>query len=129
MLTDIPNMADETAMLLSFDEEFSLALQTRCDIGVNYEGWSLEEISEYMAEFGVESPSALRNMYEYVIGNPEKTLRYYIGYMELKELADYAYDELGDAFSLKDFNQCLLEVGPAPFFIVREAVDKYIASV
>jgi len=129
MLTDIPNMADETAMLLSFDEEFSLALQTRCDIGVNYEGWSLEEISEYMADFGVESPSALRNMYEYVIGNPEKTLRYYIGYLELKELADFAYDEMGDAFSLKDFNQCLLEVGPAPFFIVREAVEKYIASV
>jgi len=128
ILTDIPGMRDETAMLLSFDEEFSLAIQTRCDIGVNYEGWSIEALSEFMADYGIEDISALRGMYEYVIGDPGKTLRYYIGYLELKELVDYAYEEMGDAFSLKDYNQCILEVGPVPFFAVREAVEEYIAT-
>ena len=128
-LTSIPDMKKETAMVLSFDEELRLAIQTRCDIGVNYEGWKLDDIQEYMKDFGVDNLGAIRGMYEYVVGDPGKTLRYYIGYLEFRELADYAYQEMGDAFSLKDFNQCLLDVGPAPFFAVREAVEKYIRVI
>ena len=55
-------------------------------------------------------------------------MRYYIGYLELNKLGDYAYAEIGDAFSLDDFHQCLLDVGPVPFVFVKEAVDKFIES-
>jgi len=128
-LTYIPGMEFDTALLLSYDEEFGLAIQSRCDLGVNYEGWTMNEIRDYLSGFGIDDEGSCRDIYEYVAGNPAKTLRYFLGFMELTELSDYASEKLGDAFWLIDFHECLLDVGPAPFFIVKEAVDDYIRVV
>ena len=53
-------------------------------------------------------------------------LSYAVGGMEILELRENAENELGDAFSLKDFHKAILDAGPAPFSIVEEFVDAYI---
>jgi len=129
MFADFPEMGTELGLLFGFDTEYKLALQSRCDIGVNYEGWTQQDLAEYLWDFGIESKESVRSIYEYVIKSPTRTLRYYIGYLEIENLLDYAVYELGDAFSHKGFNECVLDIGPAPFFAVKKAVEDYVAAV
>ena len=124
---DYPAMRRDVAMLLGFDEEFGLALQTRCDIGVNYEGWTEKEIMEFFDLYGIGDEAGSRRMFEHVIGKPGNTLKYYIGYLEFDGLYNYASGELGDAFSYRAFHERLLDMGPVPFFLLKKAVDEYIA--
>jgi len=128
MFADFPEMGTELGILLGFDTEYKLALQSRCDIGVNYEGWTQKDLADYLWDFGIESRDAVRSIYEYVIKSPTRTLRYYVGYLEIENLLDYAHSELGDAFSHMGFNECILDIGPAPFFVVKKAVENYVTA-
>ena len=127
-LTQFDNIPDDAATLLGFNSEFDLAIRARCDIGVNYEGWGLDEIREYMGRFGIDNYNARKFFYDYAIKDPAKILWYYFGYYELDRLGDLAYEELGDAFSLKNFNECVLSAGPVPFSILRGVVEDFIAA-
>ena len=60
-----------------------------------------------------------------VTADPANALSYYIGYLEFQELREYAEEELGDAFSAQAFHKAVLDVGEAPFQVVREAVEAY----
>ena len=113
--------------LLKLYSEVMLALPTRIDIGVNYEGWDLKKTENYITSLGLNSASAAK-MYEYVIQEPANYLQYYIGFLEFNSDSVYAQKQLGDKFDLKAFNKVLLDVGPAPFSIVRKKVDKYISE-
>jgi len=127
MFAEFPDMGREVAMLLGFNTEYRLAIQSRCDIGVNYEGWTYDELKEYLKGYGIDSSASWRSIYEYVIKDPAKILRYYLGYLEFETLYDNAYKQMGDGFSLIDFHKCILDVGPVPFFIVEEAVARLIS--
>jgi len=129
MFADFPTLGAELAMFLGFDTEYRLAIQSRCDIGVNYEGWTREDVKNYLYDLGIESAEASKFIYEYVVKGPAKTLRYFVGFLEIENLLGYAYGELGDAFSYKDFHECILDVGPAPFFIVKRAVHDYVTDI
>ena len=43
--------------------------------------------------------------------------------MELRETAE---KELGDDFNAKEFHQFLLEMGPAPFYIIEDYMDDWM---
>ena len=124
---DFPEFRTELALLLGFDTEFRLGIQSRCDIGVNYEGWTLADLEEYLSGFGIKDKAASRSIYDYVVMDPSKTLRYYVGYLEFMDIYEYVINETEGELSMKDFHKCLLDIGPAPFFVVREAVEKFVS--
>lgn len=105
--------------------EITLAIPTIIDIGVNYEGWTLKETEKYITSFGYDA-SIAEPIFNSVIEEPANYLQYYIGYLEFVELRDNAKDKLGKKFNLKDFNKVILDVGPAPFSILKDKVDEYI---
>jgi uncharacterized protein (DUF885 family) len=117
----------ELVKLLKLYSELMLALPTRIDIGVNYEGWDSKKTEKYISSLGLNSESAGRT-YQYVIQEPANYLKYYIGFLEFNSDKVYAQKQLGNKFDLKAFNKVLLDVGPAPFSIVRKKVDKYISE-
>jgi len=117
---DYPVMGEQMEKLFRCDSELNTAILCRADIGVNYEGWSERDLKKFLSPFGMEDVS--RWLYEMVIQNPANYLKYGIGYLEFKLLREYAEDKAGDAFSLKDFHQSVLDVGPAPFSILRKAL-------
>ena len=47
-------------------------------------------------------------------------LKYYIGYVEFLEMKKEALEAWGDDFSQKKFHKAVLDIGPAPFDLVRE---------
>ena len=107
--------------------EICLAIPSIADIGINYDGWSLEKTTKFLNTYGYDS-SIAEDLYKSLIEEPANYLQYYVGYLEFVELRDYAKEELKDKFILKDFNEVLLNVGPAPFSIIKEHVDKYIEN-
>lgn len=117
---------DELTTLMQIDNLLNGAMVCRVDIGVNYEGWSIEETQKYLNLFGLDSREVAQDLYTLVIGDPGALIPYYVGYLEVKELENYARNELKNDFSIKEFHKSFLECGPAPFGIVRKQIEKYI---
>lgn len=105
--------------------ELSLAVQARVDIGINYEGWNDEKTGVFLSEFFQVDDDLINSVTDSVTADPANALSYYIGYLEFQELREYAEEELGDAFSAQAFHKAVLDVGEAPFQVVREAVEAY----
>ena len=99
----------------------------RIDIGINYEGWSLQDAKDYLNEKGLNGDAA-ENLYTTMIGYPAVYQSYSTGYYEIQSIRDYAEDELGSKFDLKEFNTVILETGPCQFNILKAQVDKYIET-
>ena len=95
-----------------------LGLYAAADIGIHYEGWTLQDTVKHFAAYGIDDEATIAEIYNYILGDPANYLKYYVGYLEILELKiDYMKQE-GNDFSQKTFHKELLEVGPAPFEVV-----------
>ena len=108
--------------------QLNLVVSSRVDVGVNYEGWSLDEVKTFLSENGLNQEIA-KDIYEYVICEPANYLKYCVSALEFMELQDYAKAQLGPEFDMKEFNKSLLDCGPCQFEYVKRSVDNYISSV
>ena len=110
----------EMAELLAANGAVSLGLHARADVGIHYEGWSLEDTEAFFAGYGVTNPETVYQIYQAVIQDPGNYLKYYIGYVEFLELKKDAVEAWGEDFSQEKFHEKILETGPAPFDILRK---------
>ena len=55
-------------------------------------------------------------------------LSYYVGMLEFRQLRQKVEEALGEDFEAMEFHRAVLDVGPAPFSIVEQAVDSYLAK-
>ena len=118
---------DETiARVLTANQDFSLGLCARVDMGVNYEGWNREDTLNYLNEFGMGTDETVDWIYEAVVAEPSNYLSYYIGYLEFEELRDAAQDALGDDFDPVSYHEFILTTGPAPFELILERLEGWI---
>lgn len=109
-------------------ELFSYCNVILMDIGIHYDGWTLEEFNSYCQENGfVFSEDELVQQYKQLQANPCAFQPYYVGYHEIIRLKEKAQDALGDDFDNKKFNEALVKSGAVPFSVVERNVDSYIA--
>lgn len=111
-----------------YNDQLNLLISARTEIGVNYEGWMLEDVEDYLVSMGVNAEAA-QGIMDYVIAEPANYQMYCIGWLEWEALRDYAEEELGDRFDEAQFHQALLDVGPCQFSILQAQLDEYIKSV
>lgn len=97
------------------------------DIGIHYEGWSIDQLKQFCNEKGLDSSQA-QGIYDQICYNPTSFLSYYVGYMEIADLKKEAQKELGDKFTDLGFHTALLESGSAPFSVVERHIDAYIEA-
>lgn len=114
---------DTIAALYQLNDEMSYLMMGRVDLGINYEGWTLQDTADYLTKNGMDG-SAAQELYTTMVGDPAVYQSYSTGYYEMKELRDYAEEKMGDDFDLKTFNTIILETGPCQFDILKEQVDK-----
>ena len=98
------------------------------DIGIHYHGWDLEDLNAFAEEVGLNT-EAMPELYAQIQSNPTAFLSYYVGYLEFQNLREDAQDALGSSFDLTAFHEAILSTGPAPFQVVKNAVDSYVQSV
>lgn len=120
---DYPN--DMYADLERINSELNLIVSARIEIGVNYEGWTLEETKDYLETNGFNGAAA-SDIMNYVIAEPANYQMYVLGWLEFEELRDYAETELGDKFDERDFHQVILDAGPCQFYLLHDKVEQYV---
>ena len=113
-------LTTEQATLLQKNSSIILGLYALADMGIHYEGWSRMDTTSFFSSYGITDSETVEQIYELIIGSPGNYLKYYVGYVEFLELKKEWIEERGDAFSQKEFHEAVLNVGPAPFEIVRE---------
>ena len=119
---------DFVGKLCQIDTDLGYLMMGRIDIGVNYEGWDVDQVAEYLTgkvNEGKEQEVA-EDMMTTVTGDPGAYLSYTTGFYEMEELRLYAEDELGSKFDEKEFHKAVLDAGPCQFKFLREKIDEYI---
>jgi uncharacterized protein (DUF885 family) len=127
--TFVMKYAEGNEDVLAYNDSFdNLVNATLCiaDIGINYEGWDVSQLSTYFAQYfsGVDAQA----VYEQLVEVPSNQAQYTYGFYEIQKLREKAEDELGDKFTDVAFHKAILDPGPAPFSIISKSVETYITS-
>ena len=122
------NGLDENmGQLLQHNSAFTLALYALLDINIHYEGWNMDQVREYLnMYFQIDDPSVISSIYYEIVENPANYLTYYTGYLELSNMREEAKQRLGSRFSLLEFNRFILDIGPAPFSVIRNYFTQWL---
>lgn len=113
------------ANYLQNNQSVLLSLYASTDIGIHYDGWTRKETADFLREYGITNSGTINWIYEYIVGEPGSYLKYYVGYLEFLELKKYAMETFATDYNDIAFHQALLDIGPAPFAIVKEYLDDY----
>lgn len=113
-------LSDDLAACLQINQEVTLCLYARIDLGVHYEGWTEDDVQEFLTGYGIEDAEVVHEVFRAIVSDPAVYLPYCIGSLEFKALQDEASESMGDAFNLKDFHEFLLNLGPCQFDIIRK---------
>lgn len=107
---------------MQLNQSLTLGLYARIDLGIHYEGWTEEDVAQFLTDYGIEDSEIIHEVFRTIVSDPASYLPYCIGFMEIQELRDETEEAMGSDFNLKDFHQFLLNLGPCQFDII----DKYI---
>lgn len=110
-----------------YHNTFTNCIVALIDIGIHYEGWSLEDTKNFLSSRGLSADIA-KDIYEQVQDNPVAFDSYYVGCFEIMELRKEAEKALGDKFNAKAFHQALIEGGGLPFSVIKRHIDQYIEA-
>lgn len=70
----------------------------------------------------------VNEIYDALIANPGNYLQYYAGCLEIERMRAEAEEKLGAAFDEKAFHTFILDMGPAPFTIIRDYFDEWLKT-
>ena len=110
----------EVMEFLRLNRSVTLCLYSILDIGIHDTGWNLQTVQELLKSFGITDENACREIFQYIVENPANYLKYYLGFLNFTALKSNVQEIQGTDFNLKLFHQNLLEIGPAPFPIVKK---------
>ena len=113
--------------LLALDSALGYEFSALADIGVNYEGWTQEELADFFEEYGL-SGGDIEDLYYQLISTPGVYLSYSAAACEIWDLQKYAMEKLGEDYNDVDFHRIILDAGPTSFSILKERVDEFAAS-
>ena len=100
-----------------------MCIYGKVDIGVNYFGWTENEVYSFISQYGFTDRSIASQMYMQMISEPANYCQYVLGYVGFMELKKAASEKLGDSFNLKNFHKFILDMGPVQFDILFERLD------
>ena len=126
---DDPSVTDSFAVIAALDSKLSYLLYCELDLGINYEGWSLDDTKDFFEKNSYDlEEDVVKEVYDFLRFCPATYEPYGLGYEYIASLRAKAEDELGDKFSAKDFNAALLNAASAPRTVVERYIYEYIDS-
>lgn len=106
--------------LLQKNTSIILGLYALADMGIHYDGWTLEQMIHFFKDYGISDTQTLQEIYQLIIGTPANYTKYYLGYLKFYTLKKQVAADKKEDFSQIDFHKAVLDIGPAPFDIVEE---------
>ena len=120
------NIDKDVASIIKNNQIATLCMYAQIDLGINYFGWTKEETSAYLEEFGFSSEELTNEIYQTMIAEPANYMQYALGYLEIMELREQAEKKLKNDFSLKEWNTFFLDIGPAQFEVIENYMEDWI---
>lgn len=123
---EISGLDESIVKVLKNNMIATLCLYAKCDIGINYHGWTLEDTCKYLAKYYVTDANACKRIFNSMVEEPCNYLKYTIGYLEFAQLRKKAEEKLGAKFNAQNFHKFLLDMGPCQFYILDDYLDDWI---
>lgn len=124
-LIEKDNLPESSNTVFIFNERFTYLLYSRVDIGVNYEGWTIEDVQKYLADYIGDNYEVAEEMYYGVIGDPCGLMPYTIGTELMFDMEMEFDDHYGNEEGHKMFNKFIFENGIMPFTVYESLIDKF----
>jgi uncharacterized protein (DUF885 family) len=108
--------------------ELFRAVRLVVDTGIHDEGWSRDQVVEYMRNsHAIDEPTIQAETDRYISG-PGQACSYKLGQLKIRELRERAKQQLGPQFDLKTFHDEILSGGALPLDILDARVNRWIKA-
>ena len=118
-------LEEDLGDVLMLSNSAVLGIYAYIDMGIHYLGWDVAQVETFLASYGLGSLEIAQPMFELMVEEPANYLSYFIGYLEILNLQDTAKEAWGENYSLKRFHEAVISLGPAPFYLLEEAIKNY----
>ena len=81
-------LSEDTASLCAANQAAILSLYATADMGIHYDGWTLDDTATFFRAYGFTDEETIRDIFELIVGEPANYLKYYIGYLEFHDLQE-----------------------------------------
>ncbi|MEI6108076.1 MAG: DUF885 domain-containing protein [Opitutae bacterium] len=109
------------------NDELLRAVRLVVDTGIHAKHWTRDQVMQYFRD---NTPNPERDVFtetnRYIVW-PAQATSYKIGMLKIIELRELAKQQLGPAFSLREYHDLVLKNGAVPMNILEENVKAYIA--
>lgn len=123
------NLDSALTELARLNRSATLCLYSLLDIGIHYKGWTETNVSAFLQTFGISDKTSIHEIFLYIVENPGNYLQYYYGNLNFHDLKRAQEIRYGENFSLKNFHQTILKIGPVPFPVLKKYIDhEYFAG-
>lgn len=96
------------------------------DTGIHSQGWSYDQAVDFLVDnTGISRGYAQYEVARY-IAFPGQAPAYKVGQMEILALREYAKEELGDDFDIREFHNVVLQNGSVPLEVLAVIVDNWV---
>lgn len=112
----------------SLSEEMHRAIRLVVDVGMHTKGWTREQAIAFSLENEAESEQSITQEIERYMAIPGQALSYKIGQLTILALRQKSNQQLGDAFSIADFHQQVLQYGCLPLKVLEDKINNWIAQ-
>lgn len=116
----LADVKPQIASLYRLNRSISLGISSLMDMAIHYHGFTQDQVADYLTQIGFRGKAMADSLYSIILEAPANYLKYYVGYLNFMDLRDAVKEAEGDRFSLKEFHQSVLEIGPAPFPVLKK---------
>ncbi len=104
------------------------AIRLVVDTGLHSQGWTREQVIDYMLANSAESRTQATAEAERYMAIPGQALAYKMGELKIQQVRRKAEAALGDRFDVRAFHAEVLKDGSVPLDVLEQKIDRWIAS-
>ena len=108
------------------NSELFRAVRLVVDTGIHAQGWTRDQVIEYMRKNDVNEPLAQSETDRYIAW-PAQACSYKLGQLKIIELRERAKKELGTKFDIRTFHDEILSGGSLPLDMLDQRTTQWIA--
>ncbi len=109
------------------NSELFRAVRLVVDTGIHNEGWTRQQVIDYMSANDVNMPLA-QSETDRDIAWPGQALAYKMGQLKIRELREMAKTQLGARFDIRTFHDEVLSGGAMPLDLLQERVERWVKT-
>ena len=106
-------------------EPYIFMIYTRCDFGINYQGWKVADVAKFMKEYSLNSSMA-QDLFDTLNESAGQYPPYGYGQVLFIEFHEEAKELLGAAYNEKELNKVILNQGWCSLDSLRAYVAEYL---